>query len=133
MTESPRHFNSLQRIRDLLPTIGAQHLHNNDERGALGYQLPPIITASGEQKQFTIDCMARLASGAMVAFEVDYNYKGTPRAFAKMQQRDAVLAMFGITTIRATPSSVDLWEKDPALFKQEVEYWLSKPLQVIAQ
>ena len=108
MTESARHANSIKRIKVMLRELGAEIRENSDSRGLGGYQLPGIW--NDEEclfMQFTLDIFAILKTRVPIAIEIDYHYKGTPRAVAKMHVRDFWLEKFGIKTVRLTPLMVD--------------------------
>jgi hypothetical protein len=110
-------------LKDLLRELKASVWENDHERGILGWKLPGIITRDGLIKALTLDVFAKLKSGAMVAIEVDYQYKGSPIAKAKMDYRDSLLLMqFGITTVRLTPKAVDGMTAQQ--LEEELNYWL---------
>jgi len=130
LTESPRHANTIRKIKTCLIELRASIWENSDERGVGGWKLPPIMFRH-QIVEFTLDIFARLASGAMVVFEVDYQMKGSPKAASKMLQRDAILKQFGITTIRLTPKMVD--GMTAAHLQEEIDYWLlgKRPLEAM--
>jgi len=131
LTESPRHANTVQRIKDLLLELEAKIWENNSERGILGWKLPAIMTEDGFIVQYTLDVFARLKTGAVVAVEIDYHYKTTPVAEGKKHRRDGHLMRFGIVTIRLTPKMVD--GMTASQLQEEIDYWLlgKRPLEAM--
>lgn len=119
MTPSPRHENSVDRIKTLVRQNGHEVWENTDEGGSGGYRLPMMLCDDGISRSFVIDCLVRLKTGAMMAFEVDFNH---PTTAVKRE----MLRRVGITPVTVPPASVDLWVKEPELLDGEIAYSLKR-------
>lgn len=123
MTESSRHENSVDAVKELVRQIGGQVLENDNERGKGGYKFEPIWSEKhGRFITYTADCLARI-NGAMVDFEVNYKLHNKP---ADDEYRAAQLAKWFVTVVPVTPAGVDTWKTDPELLKEEIAYWQKK-------
>ena len=127
MTESDRHANTVNKIKGLLRMLDAQIWENDNERGKGGWRFPEIITEKGK-REYTADIFARLKSCAMVDFEIDFMFKGSPLAQIAMLFRDACLKSFGIVTIRLTPKMCDGMTKEQ--LQEEIDYWLNNRMRI---
>lgn len=116
---SSRHENSVERVGEIARKLGHIRQVNNQEAGKDGWKFYPVVCPDQKTRPYIADCLIRTPHGAMVNIEVDYNHETGP-------MKIATLKSFGIVTIKANPTDVDLWAKDPLLLQAEIDYALDE-------
>lgn len=123
MTESPRHKNSIIRVKSLLRELGATIRENDDSHGEHGYMFEPIYSEkAGRPVQYIADILAIMPSGAAIDFEINLNYHNKA---ARDHYRAAQLAKWFITTIWLTPALVDMIGT-PEELQLEIDFAMGK-------